>query len=349
MQLLISTTEYEIITPQPNEQEKKMTQQTIRSRRNAYSIIGEAVTATSARDAAQQAGLDWHVQLADVQALAVTNDGVNTLEVPSTFATVRTNKDATQSVLGTVGGRYKVFQNDEMFSGLDALVDSGDARYAFAGEVKGGAQVYMVLELPNEVKIANDPHACYLVARTSHDGSTALQISPSVTRLRCTNQIAGIFSKTGTYTLKHTTNAEFKIEDIKRIIPVTYEGIKFYELIGNKLINEKLTDAEVDTIFKKMWDLPSIIEQTPYAMLSAGQKRQFNTATVARATARNIYRGETGTQEELRGTRFGAFQAIVEYADHYSHKAESVRAERIITGSADRIKSKALTLLTKGI
>jgi len=326
-----------------------MTQLTIRSRRNAYSIIGEQVTATSAKDAAQQAGLDWHVQLADVQALAVSNDGVNTLEVPSTFATVRTNKDATQSVLGTVGGRYKVFQNDEMFSGLDALVDSGDARYAYAGEVKGGAQVYMVLELPNEVKIANDPHACYLVARTSHDGSTALQISPSVTRLRCTNQIAGIFAKAGTYTLRHTTNAEFKIEDIRRIIPVTYEGIKAYELIGNKLINEKLTDAEVDAIFKKMWDLPSIIEQTPYAMLSAGQKRQFNTATVARATARNIYRGETGTQEELRGTRFGAFQAIVEYADHFSHKAESVRAERIITGSADRIKSKALALLTKGI
>ncbi len=326
-----------------------MTQQTIRSRRNAYSIIGEAVTATSARDAAQQAGLDWHVQLADVQALAVSNDGVNTLEVPSTFATIRTNKDNTQSVLGTVGGRYKVFQNDEMFSGLDALVDSGDARYAFAGEVKGGAQVYMVLELPNEVKIANDPHACYLVARTSHDGSTALQISPSVTRLRCTNQIAGIFAKAGTYTLRHTTNAEFKIEDIRRIIPVTYEGIKAYELIGNKLINEKLTDTEVDAIFKKMWDLPSIIEQTPYGMLSAGQKRQFNAATVDRATARNIYRGETGTQEELRGTRFGAFQAIVEYADHFSHKAESVRAERIITGSADRIKSKALALLTKGI
>jgi phage/plasmid-like protein (TIGR03299 family) len=318
-------------------------------RRSAYRIIGEAVTATSAKDAAQQAGLDWHVQLADVQALAVTNDGVNTLEVPSTFATVRTNKDATQSVLGTVGGRYKVFQNEEMFSGLDALVDSGDARYAFAGEVRGGAQVYMVLELPNEVKIANDPHSCYLVARTSHDGSTALQISPSIQRLRCTNQIAGIFAKAGTYTLKHTTNAKFRIEDIKRIIPVTYEGIKFYELIGNKLINEKLTDEEVDNIFNKMWSIPSIIENSPYALLSAGQKRQFNSATVARATAKAIYRGDTGTQEELYGTRFGVFQSIVEYADHYSHKAESVRAERIVTGSADRIKSKALELLTKGI
>jgi phage/plasmid-like protein (TIGR03299 family) len=317
-------------------------------RQNAFKIVGEEVTATSARDAATQAGLDWQVSLSDVHTNTLTPNGVNTLEVPNTFASVRTNKDGSQAVLGTVGGRYKVFQNDEMFSGLDALVDSGDARYAFAGEVKGGAQVYMVLELPNGVKIGNDEHACYLVARTSHDGSTALQIAPSIQRLRCTNQINGIFSKSATYNLKHTTNAEFKIEDIKRIIPVTYAGIEMYETVGNRLINTELSDTEVDNIFKKMWSLPSAIENSPYSMLSSGERRQLNSAVTARTTAKAIYKGETGTQEELYGTAYGVFQAVVEYADHFSHKSEATRAERIITGSADRIKSKALELLVKG-
>lgn len=318
------------------------------NRKNAFKIIGEEVTATSARDAATQAGLDWHVSLSDVHTNTLTPDGVNTLEVPNTFASVRTNKDGTQSVLGTVGGRYKVFQNDEMFSGLDALVDSGDARYAFAGEVKGGAQVYMVLELPNGVKIGNDEHACYLVARTSHDGSTALQIAPSIQRLRCTNQINGIFSKNATYNLKHTTNAEFRVEDIRKIIPVTYAGIQMYETVGNQLFSTQLSDTEVDNIFKKMWSLPSSIEQVPYATLSTGQRRQYNSAMTARVTAKAIYKGETGTQEELYGTAYGVFQSVVEYADHFSHKSEDTRAERIITGSADRIKSKALELLVKG-
>jgi phage/plasmid-like protein (TIGR03299 family) len=318
------------------------------NRQNAFKIIGEEVTATSARDAAIQAGLDWHVSLSDVHTNTLTPEGVNTLEVPNTFASVRTNKDGTQSVLGTVGGRYKVFQNDEMFSGLDALVDSGDARYAFAGEVKGGAQVYMVLELPNGVKIGNDEHACYLVARTSHDGSTALQIAPSIQRLRCTNQINGIFSKNATYNLKHTTNAEFRVEDIRKIIPVTYAGIQMYETVGNQLFNTQLSDTEVDNIFKKMWSLPSSIEQVPYATLSTGQRRQYNSAITARVTAKAIYKGETGTQEELYGTAYGVFQSVVEYADHFSHKSEDTRAERIITGSADRIKSKALELLVKG-
>lgn len=326
-----------------------MSKLTIKSRRNAYSIIGEEVTATSAMDAARQAGLDWNVSLADVQALALNDEGVSTLEVPNTFATIRTNKDGGQSVLGTVGGRYKVFQNGEMFSALDALVDSGDARYAYAGEVRGGAQVYMVLELPEGVKIQGDEHKAYLVARTSHDGSTALQIAPSVNRLRCTNQIAGIFSKSATFTLKHTTNAEFRIEDIRKIIPVTYSGIQMYETVGNRLINEKVSDAEVDTIFKKMFSLPTAVENAPYNMLTTGQRRQYNSAIASRDAVKQIYNGATGTQEELYGTAYGAFQAIVEYADHYSHKSEATRAERIITGSADRIKSKALELITKGI
>lgn len=321
---------------------------TIKSRRNAYSIIGNEVTATSARSAAEQAGIDWTVSLADIQALAINDSGVSTLPVPNKFATVRTDKGGAQSVLGTVGGRYQVFQNAQMFGALDALVDSGDARYAYAGEIKGGAQVYMVLELPKGVKIANDEHKAYLVARTSHDGSCALQIAPSVQRLRCTNQISGIFNKSATYNLKHTTNAEFSIEDIKRIIPVTYTGIEMYETIGNKLINTEISDIEVDNIFKKMWSLPSGIEQAPYNMLSTGEKGRYNRAMTARSTAKAIYRGDTDTQGELYGTAFGAFQAMVEYADHYSHAKESTRAERNLSGSTDRFKTQALSLVMKG-
>lgn len=326
-----------------------MKQQIIGSRRNAFSIIGEAVEATSAHDAANQAGLDWQVSLADIQALALNENGVSNLEVPNTFATVRTNKDSTQSVLGVVGGRYKVFQNEEMFSALDALVDSGEARYAYAGEVKGGAQVYMVLQLPTDVFIGNDEHRAYLVARTSHDGSCALQIAPSLTRLRCTNQIAGIFAKMSTFTLKHTTNARFNVEDIKRIIPVTYKGIEKYQLVGNKLIDTELSDAEVDNIFKEMFPISSLIENSPYHLLTQGQKRQFNSAMTARKTTTAIYRGETGTQEELYGTAYGVFQSVIEYADHFSNKSEDTRAERILSGSADGMKNKALALLTKGI
>ena len=313
-------------------------------RRMSASIAGSAVTATSAQDAAQQAGLDWHVSLADLEALAVNDNGVTRLEVPSTFGTIRTNKDGSQSVLGTVGGRYKVFQNGEMFSALDALVDSGEARYANAGELRGGAQIWMLLELPREVKIANDPHKAYLLARTSHDGSCSLGVTPLVNRLFCSNQISGIFRRDCKYSLHHTTNARLNVEQMRNMLGIIYTGIETYEQVAGWLLDTTVNDSKVERIFSKMWTLPSTIEKTPYNKLTTGERRTYNRVTDARSTAFNIY-ANSSTQENIRGTAFGAFQAIVEYLDWNSHKSEATRAERVIAGKYDRLKSKTLDLV----
>jgi phage/plasmid-like protein (TIGR03299 family) len=318
------------------------------TRRMSASIAGSAVTATSAQDAAQQAGLDWHVSLADLEALAVNDEGVSRLQVPSTFATVRTDKDGGQSVLGTVGTRYQVFQNGDMFSALDALVDSGEARYANAGELRGGAQVWMLLELPKEVKIAGDPHAAYLLARTSHDGSCSLGVTPVVNRLFCSNQISGIFRKECKYSLHHTTNAKLQVEQMRKMLDVIYTGIETYEIVADKLLNVEVSDTQVEDIFKKMWTMPALVEKTPYFKLSTGERRTYNRITDARNTALNIYQ-HSSTQENIKGTAFGAFQAIVEYLDWNSHKSEATRAERVIAGKYDRLKSKALDLVTQEV
>jgi phage/plasmid-like protein (TIGR03299 family) len=312
------------------------------------SIAGSAVTATSAQDAAQQAGLDWHVSLAELEAISVSDDGVSRLQVPDTYATVRTDKDGGQTVLGTVGSRYKVFQNGEMFSALDALVDSGEARYANAGELRDGAQVWMLLELPREVKIANDPHAAYLLARTSHDGSCSLGVTPLVNRLFCSNQISGIFRKNCKYSLHHTTNARLNVEQMRNMLQVIYTGIETYELVADKLLNVSVSDTQVENIFNKMWTLPSAIEKTPYAKLTTGERRTWNRVKDSRYTALNIYQNSS-SQENIRGTAFGAFQAIVEYLDWNSHKSEATRAERVISGKYDKLKSKALDLVTQEV
>lgn len=314
------------------------------TRRMSANIAGSAVTATSAQDAAQQAGLDWHVSLAELEALAISDNGVSRLKVPDRFATIRTNKDGEQAALGTVGTRYKVFQNGEMFSALDALVDSGEARYANAGELRGGAQVWMLLELPREVKIANDPHAAYLLARTSHDGSCSLGVTPVVNRLFCSNQISGIFRKDCKYSLHHTTNARLQVEQMRTMLSVIYTGIESYETIADKLLNEPVNDYQVEGMFRRMWTLPSAVEKAPYYSLSTGERRTYNRVTDARNTAFNIYK-HSSTQENIRGTAFGAFQAIVEYLDWNSHKSEATRAERVISGKYDKLKSKALDVV----
>ena len=325
------------------------------NRRRAYEMLGgKYVTANSAQGAASQAGLDWTVSLNPISANYVIpseDGGQHSLNLPieDKWATVKTTPDGKPSVLGVVGSRYGVVQNDEMFSALDTLVDSGEARYAAAGELNGGSQVYMVMELPKEVKIANDPHAAYLLARTSHDGSTALQITSVVERLFCTNQINSSFMKgkkgAGTYSLRHTTNAKVDAEAVRRMVQVVYSDIEWYEGIAKSLMDVKMDDKEVKNFFDSVWTLDAKILNSPYDMLSQGEKRAKTIATTARSTDMDIYQGMTHTQNNIKGNAFGAFHAVVEWADWFSSKDETIRAERTLLGSSDEVKSRALQLL----
>lgn len=312
---------------------------------------GTAVEANSAADAARQAGLDWEVMLIDMQG-HVSNP-VNEFESVTDYypihkkqAVLRLGDD--NRVIGVVGNKYKVVQNMEVFNALDTLVDSGDARYAAAGEYNDGANIWMVLELPNGVNVANDPHASFLLVQSSHDGSCSVRIRPIIERLFCHNQInrliTGKRSNDYTYVMKHTANSELSVNDIRAITQLTYMSIDQYESIANNLIDRQFSNEQAKNFFKKVWALPSKIEETPYDLLSQGERRQLTIAMNGRSKAWDIY-SASETQENIRGTAFGAWQAVVEYADHHASGGAERRAVATLSGRNDKIKDKALSLV----
>jgi phage/plasmid-like protein (TIGR03299 family) len=321
--------------------------------KQAWVKAGTAVSAGSASEAARQAGLDWNVMLADMQAY-VSNE-VNTYEtvtdyypVPKKQAVIKLGKDNTNEVIGVVGDKYKVVQNMEVFSALDTLVDSGDARYTAAGEYNNGANIWMVMELPLGVNVANDPHAAFLLVQSSHDGSCAVRIRPIIERLFCSNQINGLIKgkKTNdfTYVMKHTSNSELSVNDIRNITQLTYQAIEEYELVADGLLQREVSAAQVRDYFKRVWALPTTVEDKPYHMLSQGERRQQTLAITARDKAWQVY-NESDTQANIRGTAFGAWQAVVEYADHHASGGSERLAVATLSGRNDTIKNKALSLV----
>ena len=110
---------------------------TVTQNKSAWVRGGTAVEATSARDAATQAGLNWTVRTGELQAVAtplsIDEHGVT----PATYIDVHKKqaiiREDNNTVIGIVGNKYKMVQNMEVFNALDALVDSGDARYTAAG------------------------------------------------------------------------------------------------------------------------------------------------------------------------------------------------------------------------
>jgi len=320
--------------------------------KSAWKKGGTAVSATSASDAARQAGLDWTVVTAPIQAYVtgqVSNYETVTdyYEVPKKQAVLKLGKDNDNSVIGVVGGKYKLVQNMEVFNAMDGLIDSGDARYTAAGEYDGGAKVWMIMELPTGIQVANDPHTAYLLVKTSHDGSSSVIIKPIIERVWCANQINRLISgkklNQYTYTMKHTTNAVLSVQDIRNITQLTYDFTEEYSSIANNLLNRPSNASSAKRIFESVWALPSEVEHTPHDMLSQGQRRQKTIALDARMMAMHIY-SESPTQENIRGTAFGAWQAVVEYADHYAKGGADKRAIATLSGSNDRLKTKALSL-----
>lgn len=320
-------------------------------RQSAWVRVGTAVEATSAASAAQQAGLDWTVSLHDLQArytYPVSEQENITIGLPvdNKVGVVKTH-DGEATVIGVVGSKYKVVQNMEVFSTMDSLVDSGEARYAAAGEYNNGASVWMLLELPIEVNVANDPHCAFLLVKTSHDGSSSVIVKPIIERLFCSNQINRIVkgkSKNAfTYTMKHTQNNNLSVADIRSITQLTYDSIVEYETVAADLGAKQVARDKAREYFKRMFPLPKLAENVDYSLLTQGEKRALTIATDAREKAWHIY-SESDTQENIRGTAFGLWQAVIEYADHYKGKSGDRRALAAITGKSDVIKDRALSI-----
>jgi phage/plasmid-like protein (TIGR03299 family) len=323
--------------------------------KQAWVQAGTAVNAGSASEAARQAGLDWTVSLSDMQAtykqaIGIDDMFTHRIEVPKKQAVLKfmPGSAVPEAVIGVVGDKYKIVQNMEVFSALDTLVDSGDARYTAAGEYNNGSNIWMVMELPVGVQVANDPHAAFLLVQSSHDGSCAVRIRPIIERLFCANQINRIIKgKTRndyTYVMKHTTNSELSVNDIRNITQLTYDSIQQYEEVAGVLLKRKVDEREVKNIFKSVWALPAEVEDAPDNMLSQGQRRQRTIAKNGRDSAWSIY-SQSPTQENIRGTAFGVWQAVIEHADHRASGGSDKRAIATISGRNDRIKDKALSLV----
>ena len=121
-------------------------------------------------------------------------------------------------------------------------------------------------------------------------------------------------------------------------------SIDQYESIANNLIDRQFSNEQAKNFFKKVWALPSKIEETPYDLLSQGERRQLTIAMNGRSKAWDIY-SASETQENIRGTAFGAWQAVVEYADHHASGGAERRAVATLSGRSDKIKDKALSLV----
>ncbi|HWJ30034.1 MAG TPA: DUF932 domain-containing protein, partial [Flavisolibacter sp.] len=111
----------------------------------------------TSREAIKFAGLDYRVEKRKLFTLDNNNHFASTdkrraeVEVPNSFATMRTD---TEQMLGVVGRDYEVVQNEDAFSFFDAIVGgAGGIHYETAGALGKGERIFITAKLPDYIKV----------------------------------------------------------------------------------------------------------------------------------------------------------------------------------------------------
>ena len=254
----------------------------------------------------------WNVRLVDADE--VYEDARFTRDC---FFVVRDNPfDGDLDVLATVGGKYKVVQNEDLFAFGDNLLDGG-GQWETAGSIHDGRQVFGSLAIDREVIIdptgAADKVLPYLLVNTSHDGTVGIQASTTAVRVVCQNTLnVALKGAKQTFKMRHTSTIDGRIAEAKTALALSHKYLDAFELKAQAFYETALTD-------KMFADLIATVHVKPENESKAALTRWDNKMTLVSDLyyGREAVDGAPITGANITGTAWGAFNALTERLDWY--------------------------------
>ena len=251
---------------------------------------------------------NWNVRLEDVEIPSTLTSDKNYFYVVRTNPTDKTQTD----ILGVVGERYRVLQNEDLFSFGDNILDGG-GRWETAGSIRGGRVVFGSLALERETVLdpsgVADKVKTYLLINTSHDGSIAIQASITPVRVVCANTLNLALGARGkgpkqSFKIRHTQTAEGKIAIARETLGLANKYMDAFDVMAQQMIQKEITAQQFNEIILAAYPKPE--------KDSKGSIKKWETKV---DVINDIYTGEFNGM--IAGTAWGAFNALTERLDWY--------------------------------
>jgi phage/plasmid-like protein (TIGR03299 family) len=328
-----------------------------RGRVDAWHKHGQAVGhCMTAQEVMKEAHLgNWRVHkvpLVGRPAPIITEDGVTTepeLEIPDKFASARFNPiTGAREYLGIVGNVWEPIQNEAICEMLNMIVDESGAHFETAGALAGGARAFVTMKMPQSIELRDnagnviDTTDMYLSGLNAHDGMNALRAIVTGTRIVCANtETMAIAGAKSTFSIHHTPNYEKAMKEARKALGLTFKYMEAFEAEVQKLYAQAMSDEQMKTFATQVMKVDK-----------AETERQ---ATSRRAHADNIVKLWTSspTLDNVRGTKWAAYNAVTEYTDFYAPvkghgDPADLRALRALTPASvnQNLKIDAFRLLT---
>ncbi len=275
------------------------------------------------------AKLDWAVEK---RPLLSMNRGKLGKKIPNRFGTFR--DDTGDWVGGLVGNTWTPIQNRDAFTFLDELVGGGHVTYETAGALDGGRVVFMSTKSPSftiDPEGAADRIDLYTLFANSHDGRSAAVAVETPVRAVCTNTLDLAMNEAHrVWKIRHTKNALSDLEEARRTLGFTEVYAAALEAEATALYQQAMTNQEFDKLIATLWTAPA-----------EGARKNILAAHEERRDRLHYLFAEAATQDNIRGTRWAALQAVVEYDDYF----RTVKVPEDLTEQEHRNNLAMTTLL----
>jgi len=265
----------------------------------------------TSEEAIKAAGLDWTVDPVNL----FHNFQGNRIMVEGKVG-LRRNTDG--RILSVLSPEYKPVQNAKAFEFFDSVVGTKSAIYDTAGSLRNGQKIWILAKVTGAISVKGDQVDKYIVLMNSHDGTVALKMFFTPVRVVCMNTLnaaeAGA-ARIETFYAKHTGNIATRMERAREILGMTN---KFYEEFAeqaNRLANAQLPPAQLPKLLAAAFGTTGAIRPEDVVNFSDfGTTRRIN-------EMEKIYELFGGSGKGLdipniRGTKWAAYNAIVEYIDY---------------------------------
>ena len=253
---------------------------------------------------------NWNVRLEDLETPSHLTSDKNYQYVLRTNPTDNSQTD----ILGVVGERYHVMQNEDLFSFGDNILDGG-GRWETAGSIKGGRVVFGALALERETVL--DPNGVadkvktYLLINTSHDGSIAIQASITPVRVVCANTLNLALNTTKkkngvkqSFKIRHTQTANGKVQIARETLGLANKYMDEFDKMAHAMIQTEINAKQFNDILLSAYPKPD--------KDSKGSLKKWENKI---DLVNDIYTGEFNGM--IAGNAWGAFNALTERLDWY--------------------------------
>lgn len=286
-----------------------------------YEADAEVTTAQMLRDS-YLAG--WDVRLVSLSEFAPD------FHYPSDFyLVIRDNPfiDDQQDVLHVAGERYKEFQNEELLAFGDHILEGG-GYWESAGSIKDGKVVFASLKIDRQIVLdpsgAADTTDLYLLVTTSHNGSLAVMANVTPVRVVCENTLnMALRGVKQSFKIRHTQSVTGRVAQAREALGLTFAYADEFEQQAQELFATSITD-------KQFFDIIT----TAYPSPGEDASKAATTKWENKIDLINDLYFTSPTTETIRGTAWGAYNALTERLDWYRNGRGENAAQNVAAAAS---------------